>query len=315
VAVVTKKGATAGQIGLALSGGGAKGIAHVGVLKVLEEAQIPVRMLSGTSMGGVIAAVYAAGRSAAELERLVCSLRLLDLAQRDHTGLGLLGQDKIADRLREALGGDLAFDELKLPLALVAVDLETGEEVVIREGSVVEGVLATTALPVIFPPLRWRGRLLIDGGVLNPVPFDVVQHIGADRVIAVNTVHDLSEVLEPLSPPPLPRGERSIEAVARLLLYRSRWTPLMCISERSLGIAARKMVDQRLREAPPDVFIEVPLRGVGLFDLDQAEVCVRAGEAAARQHLPELIELRDTPLPGRWTRLWRSAVQKLAGGG
>ncbi len=310
-----RKLATDVRVGLALSGGGAKGIAHVGVLKVLEEARIPVHVLAGSSMGGVVAAVYAAGRTATELERLVRSLRLLDIVQRDHTGLGLLGQDKIAGQLGEALGGDPTFDQLKRELALVAVDLETGEEVVIREGSVVEGVLATTALPAIFPPVRWRDRLLIDGGVLNPVPFDVVRDLEVDRVVAVHTVHDLSEVLDMLSPPPSPLEEPKIEAVIRLLLYRSRWTPLMSISERSLSIMARKLVEQRLQQAPPDVFIEVPLRGVGLFDLDQADVCLRAGEAAARQHLSELVELRDAPLPSRWARWWRSARRKLAAGG
>ncbi len=297
------------QIGLALSGGGAKGIAHIGVLKVLEEAHVPVHMLAGTSMGGVVAAVYATGRPAVEIERLARSLRLLDIVQRDRTGLGLLGRDKIAQRLRKALGGDPTFDQLKLPLALVAVDLETGEEVVIHEGSVVEGVLATTALPPVFPPLRWQNRLLIDGGVLNPVPFDVVRRMGADRVIAVHTLHDLSDVLET---EPVPGG-RGPEAIIRLLLYRSRWTPLVNISERSLGIMSRKLVEQRMQEAPPDLMIEVPLKGVGLFDLDQVDACLKAGEEAARQHLPELIELRDRPLPSRWTRWWQVWRQKLSG--
>lgn len=295
------------QIGLALSGGGARGIAHVGVLKVLEETEIPVHMLVGTSMGGIVGAVYAAGRSAGEIEQLFRSLRLLDIAQRDRTGLGLLGQDKIASRIREALGGDLTFDQLQLPLALVAVDLETGEEVIIREGSVVEGALATAAVPVLFPPRRWQGRWLIDGGVLNSVPFDVVRQMGADRVIAVYTLHDLPDVLE--SEPP-PRG-RGAEAVLRLLLHRSRWISLLNISERSQGIATRKLLELRMQEAPPDLMIEVMLKGVGFLDLDQVDVCLKAGEEAARQHLPELIALRDTPLPSRWTRWWQSAISKL----
>ncbi|MBL7064143.1 MAG: patatin-like phospholipase family protein [Anaerolineae bacterium] len=297
------------QIGLALSGGGAKGIAHIGVLKVLEEAQIPVHMVAGTSMGGVVAAAYAAGRSASEIEQSFRSLRLLDIVQRDRTGLGLLGQDKMASRLREALGGDLTFDQLKLDLALVAVDLETGEEIVIREGSVVEAALATAALPIVFPPVRWRGRMLIDGGVLNPVPFDTVRQMGADRVIAVHTLHDLSSMPEAGTPS---RG-RGAEAVIRLLLYRSRWTPLLDVSERSLGIMSRKLVEQRMREAPPDLMIEVLLKDVGLFDLDQVDVCLRAGEKAARQHLSELIELRDTPLPSRWARWWQALRQQLPG--
>ena len=295
------------KIGLALSGGGAKGIAHIGVLKVLEEAHVPVHLLAGTSMGGVVAAAYAAGRPAGEIEQFARSLRLLDIAQLDRTGLGLMGQDKIAQRVQEALGGDPTFDQLKLPLALVAVDLETGEEVVIREGSVVEAVLATTALPIIFPPRRWNDRWLVDGGVLNPVPFDVVRQMGADRVIAVHTLHDISDVME-TEPPP---GGRNPEAIIRLLLYRSRWTPLLNVSERSMGIMSRKLVEQRLEETPPDLMIEVPLKGVGLFDLDQVDMCLRAGEEAARRHLPELIGLRDTPPPSRWVRWWQALRQKL----
>jgi len=297
------------KIGLALSGGGARGIAHVGVLEVLEEARIPVHMLAGTSMGGVVAAAYAAGRSPAEIEQFARSLHLLDIVQRDRTWMGLLGQGKIAQRVREALGGDPTFDQLQLPLALVAVDLETGEEVIVREGSVVEGVLATTALPVIFPPVRWNGRWLVDGGVLNPVPFDVVRQMGADRVIAVHTLHDLSDVLE-TGPPP---GGRGAEALIRLLVYRSRWTPLLNVSERSMGIISRKLVEQRMRDAPPDLMIEVPLEGVGLFDLDRVDGCLEAGEEAARRHLAELIELRDTPLPSRWTRWWQTVKSRLAG--
>lgn len=301
----------AARIGLALSGGGAKGIAHIGVLKVLEEVHIPVHALAGTSMGGVVAAVYAAGHSAAELEELICSLRLLDIVQRDRTGLGLLGQDKIASRLQEALGGDLTFDQLEKDLALVAVDLETGDEVVIREGSVLEGVLATTALPMVFPPVRCQGHLLIDGGVLNPVPFDVVRQMGVDRAIGVHTRHDLPNVLDALSSPPPSRGGRPVEAVIRTLLYRSRWTSVLCVGEHSLDIMSRKLVEHRLQESPPDLMIDVPLKDVGLFDLDQVDVCLEAGAEATRRHLPKLIELRDAPLPGRWARWWRSVTGKL----
>lgn len=296
------------QFGLALSGGGAKGIAHIGVLKVLEEIHMPVHLLAGTSMGGVIAAVYAAGRAAAEIEQLTRSLRLLDIVQRDRSGLGLIGHGKMAARLREALGGDLTFDQLKLPLALVAVDLQTGEEVVIREGPVVEAVLATTAVPLVFPPVEWRGRLLVDGGILNPVPFDVVRAMGAERVVAVYTTHDLSR--RPDDEPP--REGRGAEAVIRLFLHRARWAPLINVAEHSQAITANKLVEQRVQQSPPDVMIEVLLRGVGLLDLDQVDVGLQAGEEAARRHLAELIALRDAPSPGRLARWWQSVQSRLA---
>ena len=293
---------TNARIGLALSGGGARGLAHIGVLKVLEEAQIPVHMVAGTSMGGVLAALYAAGRSASEIEGLARSLRLLDILQRCRSGLGLLGQAKMAKRLREALGRGLTFDQLRLPLSLVAADLETGDEVIIQDGSVIEGVLATAAFPAVFPPVRWRGRWLIDGGVLNPVPFDVVRHMGADRVIAVHTIHDLPGIFETEAPPP----RRGAGAIIRLMLHRSPWTSLMNVGEQSLSIMSNNLVEHRLQESPPDLMIEVSLKGVGLLDLDQVERCVRAGEEAARQVKPELIALRDTPLPSPLARWWQS---------
>lgn len=297
------------KIGLALSSGGAKGIAHVGVLKVLEEAQIPVHVLAGTSMGGIVAAACAAGRTAAEIEQIFRSLRLLDVVQRDRTGLGLFSQGKIAARLREMLGGDLTFDQLELPLALVAVDIETGEEVIIREGSVVEGLLATSAVPVIFPPARWQGRLLVDGAVLNLVPFDVARRMGADRVIAVYARHDLSGEIGSESPP----DRRGAEAVIRMLLRRSRWAPLVEVAERSNSIMSRKLVEQRMQQSPPDLMIEVMLEGVGLFDLDQIDVALEAGEASARQRLPELLDLCDTSLPKRLAYGWRKLRQRLPG--
>jgi NTE family protein len=247
------------------------------------------------------------------MEQFFRSLRLLDIAQRDRTGLGLLGQDKIASRLREALGGDLTFDQLKLPLALVAVDLETGEEVIIREGSVVEALLATAAVPILFPPVRWRDRLLVDGGVLNPVPFDVVRRMGADtdvpiRVIAVYTKHDLSGELGAGTAP----GGRSAEAVIRTLLHRAPWAPIVDVAERSNSIMSRRLIEQRMQDAPPDLMIEVLFQGVGLLDLDQVDRCIKLGEEAARQHLPELLELRDT-LPSRWRRWWCKLRQRLPG--
>lgn len=295
------------QIGLALSGGGAKGIAHVGVLRVLEELQIPVSMLAGTSMGGIVSALYAAGRSLDEIEEIFRSLRPLDVIQRARTGMGLLGQDKIAHWLQDGLGGDLTFDQLRLPLALVATDVETGDEVIIRQDSVVEGILATMALPIIFSPMRWQGRWLVDGAVVNPVPFDVARQMGADRVIAVHTRQALPSLSE--SGPTL-RGRRE-ESIIRLFLSRSRWTPLLHVGERSLDIMGRELVAQRMRAAPPDLMIDVPLDGVGLGDFDMMDDCLAVGERAARRHIPELAELRDAPLPGRWALWWHKLRQRV----
>jgi len=302
------------QIGLALSGGGAKGFAHIGVLKVLEEAKIPVHLMAGTSMGGIIAAIYAAGYPAAEIEQIARSLRLLDIVQRDRTGLGLIGQAKIASRLREIMGGDPSFEQLGLPLALVASDLETGEEVVIREGSVVKAMLATMAVPILFPPVKRENRLLVDGGLLNQVPFDVVRQMAEDgaptRVIAVNILHGFPSRL---GEPTTCESRRGAEAVIHLLIRRSRWAPMFEVAERSYNIVSRNQVERRVLQEPPDLMIEITLDGIGLLDLDQVDVCVKAGEQAARQHMPELLELRDAP-PNRLARWWQAITERFAPG-
>jgi NTE family protein len=302
------------QIGLALSGGGAKGLAHIGVLKVLEEAQIPVHMLAGTSMGGAVAALYAAGLSAAEIEQFARSLHLLDIVQRDRSYMGLIGNDKIANRLREVLGGDLTFEQLKLPLALIATDLEAGEEVVIRNGPVIEAVLATMAVPIIFPPVKWQGRLLVDGGLLNQVPFDIVRQMGVQagtpiRVIAVHTLPAFPDKLGGETPP---RDRHGPESIIHLLIRRSRWAPMIDVAERSYTVVHRRQVEQLMKQSPPDLMIEIALRDVRLLDLDQVDVCLKAGEQATRQHLDELIELRDAPPPSRLARWWHAITSRLA---
>ncbi|MBN1976713.1 MAG: patatin-like phospholipase family protein [Anaerolineae bacterium] len=300
------------RIGLALSGGGAKGFAHIGVLKVLEEAKIPVHVLAGTSMGGVVAAIYAAGHPAAEIEQIARSLRLLDIVQRDRTGLGLIGQDKIANRLREIMGGDPSFEQLRLPLALVASDLETGEEVVIREGSVVEAMLATMAVPILFPPVERQNRLLVDGGLLNQVPFDVVRQMaGGGTPIRVIAVHTLQGFPSKPGEPTAGESQQGAESVLRLLIRRSRWAPMFEVAERSYAIISRKQVERLMRQEPPDLMIEITLDGIGLLDLDRASVCVKAGEQAARQHIPEMLKLRDTPPPSWLARWWHTMIEKL----
>lgn len=294
------------KIGLALSGGGARGLAHIGVLKVLEEAQVPVHLLAGTSMGGVVAALYASGLTASEIEGTAGSLRLLDIVQRDRSGLALLGQEKVADRLREAMGGDPTFEQLRIPLTLTAVNVQTGEEVNIAEGSVIDAVLATTSVPIVFPPVSWRGSLLVDGGVLNPLPLDVVRRMGADGVIGVHTQHALTGPLGT----GVSGGGSGPEAIIRLLMHRTRWAPVVDLAERSVEIMTRRLVELRVRESQPDVMINVVLEGVGLLDLGQAEMCIQAGEEAARQHVPALIELRGRARPKPWTRWWRSLKAK-----
>jgi len=266
------------KVGLALSGGGARGLAHIGVLKVLEREGIPIDFLAGASMGGAVAAFYASGWSVESMEEEALRVsKLRHLIELVDYGLltkpGLLEGQRVRRYLVERLG-DITFDDLKIPLALVAVDLDSGEEVILRSGSVVEAVRATGSLPGLLAPLRLDGRLLVDGGVLNNLPADVVRRMGADIVIAV----DVGIKLEDL--PPLLEAERQ-----RLPLTQ---IPLIIETlRRTVGIMEGWITAQKLAQAKPEVLIRPKLSNdVVLTSFSRAAECIAAGEEAATAALP-----------------------------
>ena len=177
------------KLGLALSGGGARGLAHIGVLKSLEEAGIQPDYLAGTSMGGVIAAGYASGLSPEELEQIAdehsAARKLLRMADPAIKHNGLFQGGRLLKFFEQYLNGS-TFDDMRIPLTLVAVDLNSGQEVHLREGSVIEALRATVSVPGLLAPVERDGQRLVDGGLLNNLPVDVVQEMGADVVLAVD---------------------------------------------------------------------------------------------------------------------------------
>lgn len=268
------------KIGLALSGGGARGLAHIGVLRVLEREGIPVNLLAGTSMGGVIAAGYAAGFDTAYLEREALRMggwrNLLPLVDRALPGLGLLKGERVREYFVRHLG-DKTFADLRLPLALVVVDLLTGEEVALSSGRVADAVRATVSLTGVLAPVRLDGRLLVDGGLLNNIPADVVRRMGADVVIAV----DVSARLNGVS------GLLEAEQQGASLLQ----IPLIIETlHRSLGIMQMWVWNRRLADARPEVVIR-PEVGEGITSFagfHRATEIIAAGEAAAEAALPRI---------------------------
>jgi NTE family protein len=277
------------KVGLALGGGGVRGLAHIGVLKVLVGEKIPVACIAGTSMGGVIGAYFAAGRSPAELEELAKQTgrfrevsRMLDP---NFTFHGLLSGKRVKQRIGRDLGDEITFEDLRIPLSLLAVDLNTGREVIITEGKVVDALRATISVPAVFVPYDWGNFRLVDGGVLNNVPADVVRKMGADVVIAVDVLPDFTPntpgdppIVMPLDPRPTPR------------LYRTLWhVQLMMISD---------LTSYRLRDAHPEVIIrpELPLDMDLFVGFERASVAIEAGQKAALAALPQIhAALGSTP--------------------
>ena len=268
-------------MGLVLGGGGARGLAHIGVLKVLEQEKVPIDLLAGTSMGGLIGALYAAGISPAEVEeeairrgRKRSLARLLDLQP---SPSGLVKGKRISEELAMHLGLGLNFRDLKLPLALMTVDLRSGQEVVLREGSVIEAVRATISLPGFFVPVDLDGHRLVDGGVLNNVPVDVAKEMGAEVVFAVDVLPDFSQNqpgqqprVHGLQTPLLPRPARGLWHVQLIMLSA--------------------LTEFRLKETPPQVIIrpQLPVDMDVLFGFERSAEAVAAGEIAARAALTDI---------------------------
>ena len=179
------------KVGIALGGGAARGIAHIGVLEVLEREGIPIDIVAGTSAGAVIGALYCSGLSPLRLKEVIEGFdwnrrrKLLDISL-PHTGF--IAGEKLMHEVRELMGGDLKFEELQKPFACVACDLLTGEEAVMTKGPVADAVHASIAIPLVFQAVYRKGRYLVDGGLVNQVPVNVVKAMGAEYIIAVNVV-------------------------------------------------------------------------------------------------------------------------------
>lgn len=173
------------RLGLALGGGFARGIAHVGILKVLEEENIPISFIAGTSVGALIGAAYCGGLSAADLEKLARRVRFKDFARWTLSRYGFASNRRMIGFLNSILTVK-NFEDLRIPLAVTATDFATGEGVVFNSGPLVEPVRASCAYPGMFLPVNIRGRLLVDGMLAHAVPTHPLRDMGADRVLAVH---------------------------------------------------------------------------------------------------------------------------------
>ncbi len=307
-------------IGLALGSGAARGLAHIGVLKVLEEAAIPIGCIAGTSIGAFIGALYAAGVPVQHMERTLCDLDWRSLTRLLAPTLptsGLLDGSKVAKFMAELLPVQ-TFEELSIPLAVTVTDVESGEALIIHQGSLLEGLHAATAFPGIFTPVPWNGRFLVDGGLCNPVPADVAYRMGARRVIGVSAIPALTRphalALKKISSKP--RKERKtlrkfITSAQIENLFRDIWQSnsqqqrsstteqpadrprhkspgIFKVCARSVAIMENQINDLRLEKEAIDLLVRPCLDGISLLDFHRAKEAIAAGETATRQLLPEI---------------------------
>lgn len=296
LAEITENDYTRPKIGLVLSGGGALGFAHIGILEVIDSLNIPIDYIAGTSMGGIAGGLYSLGYNGYDIEQLVHTIDWIDIFtdmperkyqsyfQKKDDGkyqfifgfskgeislpTGLIYGQKISlllSNLSSKFEQIDNFDDLPIPFRCVAVDLITGNEVILKKGSISKALRATMSIPTIFNPVQWGDSLLIDGGLLNNLPVDVVRNMGADIVIAVN----VSLSTKPTS---------NLNSALKIL-------------ERSITIPASNRSIENIKNV--DIYIEPDLTGYGSaeFSIRKINKIINIGKLSANNAIPELIQI------------------------
>lgn len=247
------------KVGLALGAGGAKGLAHIGVLQILQEAKIPLDMIAGASIGAIIGASYAAGSDPILMGKLACHLTqslFIDVAL---PRFGLLKGDKLIQLIR-LLTHNKSFEQLQIPLAVVATDIERAERVVFTEGDLTSAVRASSSIPGIFRPFRYNDRLLVDGAVIERLPVTVLKEMGADFIIGVDVKTWPSEPV--------------------------KVTNIYEVIMQSIEVLENEVCRKFLEMA--DFLICPHLDHVGTLEFQKAEECIEVGRQAALVKIEQL---------------------------
>ncbi len=273
------------NLALALGGGGAKGNAHIGVLRVLEREGFRIGAIAGTSFGGMVACFYAAGFTPDEIEAVFSEVDQSRLYGRvPEENASFLGLSRVRHWLNDTLG-ERTFADARMPCAVTAVDLRTSREIVIREGRLRDAILCTIALPGIFPSFLKEELELVDGGLLNPVPVQVARSLAPSLpVVAVSLTTPLGQ---PPRAIPIPFLDGLPAPVAKQI-SRLRVTQAMEIFMRSLDIGGRQIAELRFKLEKPDVIIRPAVAGIGVLEEVDVHAVVRLGEAATREKLADL---------------------------
>ncbi len=248
------------RIGLAMSGGAARGLAHIAVLKTLEEEGIHIHALAGTSVGSVVGALYCAGMPLSEIEHILVNAKWTNILKFTIPKQGFISSDGISRFLEDILPIK-EFSSLSIPLAVVASDLKTAEKVVITSGSIAKAVQASCSIPVLFTPTKYNNKMLVDGGVSSQIPVRAVrEELGAKFVIAVNV------------------NFKAMES--------DHYDNMINIATHLSALWASK--NAREEEKLADVAIDVNAKGIAIYDLSKAKELLRRGRIATKEKLPQI---------------------------
>ncbi|MFH1392874.1 MAG: patatin-like phospholipase family protein [Patescibacteria group bacterium] len=265
-------------VGLALGGGAAKGIAHIGVIKALEKAGIGIDYISGTSMGALVGGYYAATRDIRGLETLMFNIRkkntfsLSDIIKK-RSG-AFFREDNIAEQLKGELG-NIKIEDCQIPFVAVATDVKNGDEVRLKSGNLVDAIRASIAIPIIFSPVEVDGKLLMDGGLVNPVPADAVKELGAEFVVAVDV------------------SSRWLEQPKEMFNIKDMYSFIM----QSLSVLEYQLAKNVLKESA-DIVIKPPVFHQEWFEFNNSAKLVETGESETGFYIREIRKKTGHKKPG-----------------
>lgn len=271
------------MLGLVLGGGAAKGYAHIGVIKVLDEIGVRPDIIVGASMGSLVGGFYAAGFTGKRMEEIA-----VQVDKRKKAWLfpirpnkrGFIDGRRVLKYLTGHLGAK-KIEDLPVKYAALATDIESRREIVINRGSLVSAIRASSAIPVVFTPFEHGGRILTDGGFVNPVPVTVAQDMGADRIIAVNV---------------LPRFEYK-RAEMTVQKPSGRDYNLRKVFRETMALITSRLIDRELMFLKNGVVIQIDTSGIGLSHFEKARLAIDIGYKAAKGYTDQIIALQSRIAP------------------
>jgi NTE family protein len=273
-------------IGLALGGGGARGCAHVGVIRALEEAGIPIDYIAGTSVGAMVGGVYAAG-GIKKLEDYLNKMKLSDVAKNFDPVMprqGFFKGEKICKMLEDFMSTN-DFRKIPIPFIAVATNLSTGREVHLNKGKITDSIMGSIALPGIFVPVKKGGQYLVDGGVVNPVPVNVVRKMGADIVIAVDLNYEF--IREKIKSKHRDKTDNALLSG----WFKPKYPNIIDVIENSFFVMQNYITQKNLEIYKPDFLITLKLGLTTYFDFHKAKKLMDEGYRQTKRQIPAIKKL------------------------
>ena len=309
-------------VGIALSGGAVRGISHIGILKVLERENIPITFIAGTSIGALIGALYASGIKANELEQIAKTTKWRKLIDFTVPKTGFIAGKKIEKYIRDIIKNK-NFEDLPIPLSIVATELNRGEKVIFNQGNLTKAIRTSISIPGVFEPVIEKNSILVDGALVDPIPIDLVKEMGADIVIATDLTVDIKQTnlaeikkeestfteyfekelvskelgylkdslrKEKIKVPIFMKKFLKPKNIIKII-FGKELPDIIKYRIRSVDILSNQFAKEKLKYPYIDVIIKPEFEGVKWTEFDKTEEIIQAGEIAAEVVLPKIKKL------------------------